>query len=77
MLKLSASLLSDQKPFWIWVNKTKRGHPVPPILYDDVLVASDVDKAHCFNEYLSPVFTIEEVSSVAFLYRKLDVIGCL
>ena len=36
-------------------------------------MTSDVDKAHCFNEYLSPVFTIEEVSAVAFLYRKLDV----
>ena len=53
--------LPDQKPFCSWVNKAKRcRYLVPPILFDDVLVASDVDKAHRFNEYFSSAFTIED-----------------
>ena len=42
-------------------------------MYDDVLVVSDVDKAHRFNEYFSSVFTIEDVSALDSLYRELNV----
>lgn len=72
--ELSASLRFGQKQFRIWINKTKHcRHSVPPILYDDVLVVSDIDKAHHFNEYFSSVFTTEDASTLDSLYREMDI----
>ena len=60
--ELSGTLHKDQKRFWNWINRTRHcRHPIPPLRYNSSMLTTDCERAHCFNNYFSSVFTTEDV----------------
>ena len=71
-LKVANEIKSNPKQFWNYVkSKSKKQTEFPDMISDNgEVISSDADKANCFNDYFSSVYTLENIEQLPCLNNR-------